>query len=555
MVYHLRKRRRTKESEDSKDPSVVEKGTESEDPKSQENTSQTPEDQDAEDLSSDDEGKDDDDFIVEDTKKPKPLIEHLLENIYGHPDDDWTDGLTEDEVAKLKPVYDSLQQKLADETPTIAKILEANLTESEKKRCLQLYDGMNSNLPGTMAYYELRNEIIDILERSQSSHNIETLQQEEARLKALLTDTESLKQKILALKAPDSVKSNLYGKYLRLERMDVTDVMYSTLKDQIDWSISLPYDTRFNLKVEDNPQAKSEFLAKFSERLDKELYGMNPVKERLILLLNNSLNSKNAKKSVALCGPPGTGKTAVAQAFAKSLGAPFEHISLGGARDSTMFYGSDNVYVGAGPGIIVRTLCNMKCSDGVILFDEIDKLAATAEGLEMQYALLHITDYLQNKKFRDKYLSEKIDISNLWFFYSMNTKNSLDKALVNRLSIIELQAYTFNEKIIMIENFVLPSVLENLGMPRDSVTMTRDAFIKLLNLCPEDDGGVRGVGNIIEPLMSKVNLYRTVGNVERLGRKFSFKIENFMGLPLHLDADQLGLLLEKNVRQDRSYFS
>ena len=503
----------------------------------------------SEDEDSDDSDKDsDEDFVddsLDDSNIGKSLVERLL--TLSENTDDWTDGLTQEKIDKLKPMYDGIQQKLRDETPTVSKILEANLTESEKKRCLQMLDAMNSNLPGSMPFYEMRNALIDSLEKSASPHNIDDIAREEARITAILSDTQNMKQKILSLNVPDTIKTSLYAKYLKLDKMDISDTCYSTLKDQIEWSLQLPYTKRYNRDDGRTSVNNTEFLVRVATELDRNLFGLNDVKERLLLILNDSLHSPHAEKTIALCGPSGIGKTAIAKTFAIATGLPFEHISLGGARDSTMFYGSDNVYIGAGPGIIVRTLCNMKCSDGVILFDELDKLASTPEGQEMQYALLHIADYVQNSAFRDKYLSDvKIDISNLWFFYSMNTDEFLDKALKNRLSIINIRAYTFPEKAVITKDYMLPAIIEKIGMSRMDVTMTDDAIHRIVSMC-SDDEGVRGIKDVLKTIASKVNLYRTIGDPLKIRIKISFQIDNF-SLPLNITCDVLHHLLSSDVR-------
>src|SRR5581483_10743217 len=107
--------------------------------------------------------------------------------------------------------------------------------------------------------------------------------------------------------------------------------------------------------------------------------------------------------------------------LAKALDIPFVQISMGGCRDSSFLDGHSYTYEGSQPGILVKSLCRMGSKNGIIYFDEIDKLEETAHGREVMWTLLHIWDPTQNMEFRDKYLDElTVDLSHIWFMFSMN---------------------------------------------------------------------------------------------------------------------------------------
>jgi ATP-dependent Lon protease len=438
-------------------------------------------------------------------------------------------------------------------------ILKANLTESEKKRCLQLYDAMWGYDPGSLHFYDISNQLIEMIHASESKVDAGSLEKEEERLRNLVLDNATLKQRILLLEASDDVKASLFTKYLKLEKLDVTDSSYATIKDQIEWVLKLPFGRLTSVTKlshfsgsEGDRQMIRDLLRSVRVSLDDKLFGLDKVKEKLLMLLNDSITCPATRKSVALCGPPGVGKTAIAKAFAEAVGLPFDSISLGGARDSTLFYGSDNVYIGAGPGMIVRILCKMKYANGVILFDEVDKLSDTAEGREMQYALLHISDYVQNSTFRDKYLPDiKIDISKIWFFYSLNEDTHLDGALKNRLSILKIPPYTFSEKVIIATDYVLSEALTNVGMKAEDVTMSPEAA-HLIITSTEREGGVRPIKNLIQDLVSHLNLYRTTGEGQIGGvKKNVIKIT----FPVCVTSSLLSSLVDLEIDHRLTYFA
>ncbi len=490
-------------------------------------------------------------------KVPRDILEQIIQtNIlkladvcsdeYFEKSKEWKTNLSEEEIKRLEPQFETITQELVDEQPNVAKILDANLTQLEKKRCLQLLDIMNSHEPGSSEFYEVNAQLIDILEKAKlkTKLDVQKLEKEEDRLKKIILDNYTLKDRILNLKAPDDTKSIIYSKYLKLEHLDISDSEYSTLKSWLEWAASLPYNKIIKLKTDD----MYNFFTDVQKKLDTHLYGLKNIKQQLLLLLNNSLTSKKARKAIALCGPPGTGKTSIARAFAKSVGLPFDSISLGGMCDSTFLNGSDNVYVGATPSIIVKILKKMKYSNGIVQFDEVDKVP-----LDIQYALLHITDFIQNQEFCDKFLSEiKIDISKLWFFYSMNDENVIDKALKDRLPIIRVGSYNFHEKINIVKNYILPEELELVGMKSSDVIFTEEAArnIAYYNRNEFQNEGIRPIKNIVEDIVSKINFYRNVitcSNDATCTDKIDldFKIENF-SLPFTLTSTILKDILSDN---------
>lgn len=456
----------------------------------------------------------------------------------------WKKNLDEKEIQELEPSFKKLREEIKNEHPTIAKILRANMTESEKKKCFQMYDIMESYDPGTSEYYEMQDKLIDHLRRAKSTSyaDIEKLEKEEKRLTDQIGDIDSLKKRILNLDAPDDIKTTIYGNYLKLQTLNPSGDEFGKLKSQIEWKVSIPY----NKFVEENVQNSKKRIAEAQKKLDKKLFGLNNVKTELLVQYNNSIVSPNAKKSIALCGPSGCGKTAIAKAFAESIGYPFEHISLGGAKDSTLFFGSDDVYIGAGPGIIIQILKRMKCSNGIILLDEVDKLGATKEGMEIQYALLHISDYVQNTEFRDKYLSDiKVDISKLWFFYSLNDETMIDTALLSRLCPIRVNPYTFSEKVTILKDYALPEALEKIGMKPGEITFTPEAINKIIHMKRDvsDSQGLRPMKAVIEQIVSRVNFYKMNSSSKTLLKNLNFKIDNFE-LPLKITSKMIDDMVE-----------
>lgn len=451
---------------------------------------------------------------------------------------------------------EKIKEIIESQEPTLKKILEANLTSDEKVECFQIFEIYINTSRGTEEHFYYRSKLIGLLKKNsgKNEQEVDKLEQEEKRLIEKIKDTRTLKARILNLECSDDVKTKIFSDYLKLENHSYRDSEYSTIKNQIEWQLKLPYDK----KITPEYKNKKEFFENVQKTLNIELYGLDQVKQKLLFLLNNTLTTDNkSRKCVALCGPPGTGKTAIASAFAKSVGLPFEAISLGGQKDSTVLYGSDRVWSGSGPGLIVKILTKMKCSNGIILFDELDKLGETPHGREMQYAILHIADYIQNDSFRDKYLADvKIDISNMWFFYSMNSTKNIDRALINRLPIINVENYKLDEKKLIVRDYVVPKELKNVGMKPGAISFNDDAITYMLeNYCNDAyDSGIRTAQNIVQDIVSKINFFNSVGDVSGFS-SIKSKVKNF-SLPFIVDGKNIEEFITGETKKEfLTYFS
>jgi len=424
----------------------------------------------------------------------------------------WKKGLSDEEIKVLEPKLIELQKNLKNENPSIVKILSANITEEDKKSCLQLFDVMNSYEIGSQDFYNTRSTLVQLLKsENQTEKDIEDLENFENSMKNVVLDGKSFKTKIFELKTTNEIKSIIYSKYIKLEKMSIMDSEFTGLKNQIEWSLSLPYDKSMTPQQFKN-QDITNYMLETKMRLNKELDCLESVKNQLLLLLNDSFTSNNSKKAIALCGPPGTGKTSIAKAFAIAIGLPYYVVSMGGVKDSSFLQGNSDVWVGSSPGIIVKALKDMKCNNGIIIFDEVDKLGNTHEGIETQYSLLHISDFTQNNAFRDKYLIDiPIDLSNMWFFYLMNNTDSLDSAFKNRLPIINIPDYVFDEKINIAKNYIIPKELNVSGLDSNDVIFTTEAVQYIVHLQKSGNDGMRLIQNIIKNIISKIKFKKIHG--------------------------------------------
>ena len=282
---------------------------------------------------------------------------------------------------------------------------------------------------------------------------------------------------------------------------------------------------------------------KILNTMNKKLYGMEKVKLKLLEIYNDRLTSNYAsRRNIGLIGAPGLGKTQIGKVWASVLGVPFQKVSVGGLNDSSFLKGSNKVWNSADPSIALQILSQMKVADGIIMFDEVDKL-----GKEAQYALLHISDTAHNQEFRDTFLKRyPHDLSKVLFIYCLNDASRLDSALLDRLDLIEIKPYTINEKKIIFNEYMLPEALENVQMKSTDIILNEDALNYIVTKNgTESESGVRYIEKAVKSIVGKVNLYRKIvlTNKTTGSIKLPYTIPNFK-LPLKIDLSLAKLLTE-----------
>ena len=364
---------------------------------------------------------------------------------------------------------------------------------------------------------------------------MKAIQQELGEGNELQEEIEQYRRKIKKAKMPSEVTEEAERQLGRLERMHPDAAETATLRNYLDWMVSLPWSksTKDNLD-----------LKKAQKILDEDHYGLEKIKERIVEHLAVRKLKKDTKGPIlCLVGPPGVGKTSLGKSIARALGRKFVRISLGGVHDEAEIRGHRRTYVGAMPGRIIQSIHQAGTNNPVFMMDEVDKIGADFRG-DPSSALLEVLDPEQNFAFRDNYLGVPLDLSNVMFITTANMLDPIQPAFRDRMEIIQLSGYTEEEKVEIAKRHLMPKQTAQHGLTNEQIQFTDEGLRTIINLYTQE-AGLRNLEREIAAACRKVAKQVALG--EKTTRKIhTDNLDQFLGRPKIfqeelLKRDQVGV--------------
>ena len=332
---------------------------------------------------------------------------------------------------------------------------------------------------------------------------LRNIQKELGQMDDPKAEMDKIAEQIKKAKMPKEVEIEAEKELKKLRMMSPMSSEANVVRNYLEWLIAMPWEIR----TEDN------FNLKQAEKiLDKDHYGLEKIKERIIeYLAVSSLKGKLKGPILCLNGPPGVGKTSLAQSVARALGRNFVRISLGGVRDEAEIRGHRRTYIGAMPGKIIQSLRKAKSINPVLLIDEIDKLYQSNIS-DPSAAMLEVLDPDQNDSFIDHYLDVEFSLSEVLFICTANSLQNISSPLLDRMEVIELTGYTELEKHHIATQFLTPRQRKFHGLEEKQLRFTKSAIEEITHGYTRE-AGVRNLEREIGKVCRKIvtRLVRTKG--------------------------------------------
>lgn len=310
------------------------------------------------------------------------------------------------------------------------------------------------------------------------------------------SDLEEFRTRVANLDAPSEVITRLQKEISRLAIMPTNTGENSTVRNYIETLLSIPWRKGTEINKD---------LAKARDILEKDHYGLEKVKDRILEFLavqSRKPQTDTHGQILCLMGPPGIGKTSLANSIAKATGRKYVRVALGGMYDESEIRGHRRTYIGAMPGRIIQSMIKCEVNNPLFLLDEIDKISSNNYHGDIAAALLEVLDPEQNRTFSDNYVDLEYDLSQVLFIATANSYN-IPPALRDRMEIIDLSSYTADEKFHIAREHLMPKQLERNGLTEDEFDIS-DAGLKQLIVHYTLEAGVRSLERIIAELCRKV---------------------------------------------------
>jgi len=357
-------------------------------------------------------------------------------------------------------------------------------------------------------------------------------------------DVDELEKKLAAIELPEAVRKEVDRELGRLKRIGRESMETQVIRTFLETVSELPWSARSEEKLEIQEAARV---------LDEDHFGLEDVKDRILEFLAvrqltrdaraadtedaepatlsaeepvqepgavpaTAAPKKGAREStktearekkrgakgpiLLFLGPPGVGKTSIAQSIAKAMGREYVRISLGGARDEADIRGHRRTYVGAMPGRILQGMKQAGTKNPVFLLDEVDKLGVSFQG-DPASALLEVLDPAQNDSFTDHYLGVPFDLSEVLFICTANFPQGIPGPLLDRMESVEFSGYTEAEKQQIARRYLLPRQLQENGLSPERLAIGDAALADLVSNYTRE-AGVRQLERELGKLARKV---------------------------------------------------
>ncbi len=343
----------------------------------------------------------------------------------------------------------------------------------------------------------IRSRVKKQMEKSQREYylneQMKAVQKELGEIDETSNELDELASKVQAAGMPVEAKDKAESELKKLKMMSPMSSEATVVRNYIEYLVDVPWKKRSRIALD---------LERAHKVLDEDHFGLDKVKERILEYLAVQTRVKKLKGPIlCLVGPPGVGKTSVAQSIARATNRKYTRMALGGVRDEAEIRGHRRTYIGSMPGKVITNITKVGVKNPLFLLDEIDKMAQDFRG-DPASALLEVLDPEQNSTFSDHYLEVEYDLSDVMFVCTANTLNIPD-ALRDRMEVIRLDGYTEDEKLNIATQYLLSKAMKDNGLKIEEAEITPSAILEIIRRYTRE-AGVRSLQREISKICRKL---------------------------------------------------
>lgn len=434
--------------------------------------------------------------------------------------------------------------KLAD---TVASHLSIKITEKQemletvsvKMRLEKALGFMEGEISVLQVEKRIRSRVKRQMEKTQREYylneQMKAIQKELGDGEDGRDEMAELEDRISKTKLTKEAREKAEAELKKLRQMSPMSAEATVVRNYLDWLLSIPWNKKSKIKIDLNHAEKI---------LDNDHFGLDKVKERIVEYLAVQARATKMKGPIlCLVGPPGVGKTSLAQSIAKATGREYVRMALGGVRDEAEIRGHRRTYIGSMPGKVVQSMKKAKRSNPLFLLDEIDKMGMDFRG-DPSSALLEVLDPAQNSTFMDHYLEVEYDLSDVMFITTANTLN-IPAPLMDRMEIIRIAGYTEDEKREIAKRHLLPKAIKEHALKPEEFSVSDDALMAIIQQYTRE-AGVRSFERELMKLARKAVTEIIKGKTKTV-EVTAANIHDYLGVPRfrHGEAereDQVGVV-------------
>ena len=171
---------------------------------------------------------------------------------------------------------------------------------------------------------------------------------------------------------PKEANETIESELEKMSTLEKNSSEFNVTRSYLDWLCAIPWgkSSEENFDIQDARRI-----------LNRDHYGLEEVKDIILeFVAMGKMKGSVQGKILCLSGPPGVGKTSIAESVADALGRKFFRFSVGGLSDVSEIKGHRRTYVGAMPGKLIQCLKSTGTTNPLVLIDEIDKLGIGHRG-------------------------------------------------------------------------------------------------------------------------------------------------------------------------------